>query len=241
MDQSTSNGRASEPFQPSADAHEDVGIAYTTNEQVGTSAAAFDHQYQQQQQAYQQAVREQDEMEKAEQQARQTRIIKTLETTPSSTSTFANQSSVSIAPSNSQTPAQNRVFGLAKDLAGPSTDTAHLNVSSRIKPRRKSSIESLSSLADSASPSSPSRFNSIQNIASASTSNVVNTDNQPSKGSDGPQFSVEVVAPAFDKRGYPVFSGRGARIRGFLRTRPVKGCEIYIKVSPIRSRVTGWG
>ncbi|UZJ55824.1 hypothetical protein CBS101457_005144 [Exobasidium rhododendri] len=133
----------------------------------------------------------------------------------------------SSAPPHSQIPSQNRVFGLTKDLTGPSAESAHLIFGGRtLKPRRSCSNDSLATTI-ARSPS----ITSHSSVASGSGQQSAGTANQSSKGKDGPRFSVEVVAPAFDKRGYPVFSGRASKIRGYLRTRPVEGCEIIIRLS----------
>lgn len=46
-----------------------------------------------------------------------------------------------------------------------------------------------------------------------------------------PTFSVELKAQSFDHRGYPVYSGRAATIRGVVRAKRSDNCEVAIKVS----------
>ncbi|CAO1618105.1 unnamed protein product [Parajaminaea phylloscopi] len=46
-----------------------------------------------------------------------------------------------------------------------------------------------------------------------------------------PTFSVELKASSFDQRGYPVYSGRAATIRGAVRVRKADSCEVAIKIS----------
>lgn len=45
-----------------------------------------------------------------------------------------------------------------------------------------------------------------------------------------PNFSVELKAPTFDERGYPVYSGRAAGIKGEIRMRRSDTADVVIKV-----------
>jgi hypothetical protein len=216
MEPRVGNDQSSEVMQASIESA-DVGLAITTNDHRGTSAAAFDHQYERQQQ-------QQQSHRQARQAAGQLNSNSRASTMPSHNGSSA---SSLLPPPESQVPAQNRVFGLRKDLAGLALDSAHLVTNNpQLLLNRNSSHDSLTSSAESplASP-----LSAIQRINSGSSKDA-NPAGQPSRGSEGPQFSVEVIAPAFDKRGYPIFAGRGARIRGILRTKAVEGCEVIIKV-----------
>ncbi|KAN0063692.1 hypothetical protein ACQY0O_003742 [Thecaphora frezii] len=44
-------------------------------------------------------------------------------------------------------------------------------------------------------------------------------------------FSVELFAPQFDQRGYPVLSGRAASVKGILRMPATTGCDVLMKIS----------
>lgn len=149
-------------------------------------------------------------------------------------------------PGSSAQAAHNRVFGLTKNLAAPSADSAHLppafgGVGGRNHPHllaahssRLGQASTSSGAANPASgeepPTSPlqegrERPAGRQRPATgqiSSTSNIV-ADEPPT-----PQFSVEVVAPSFDKRGYPIFAGRAARIRGVVRMRAIHDCEVVV-------------
>ncbi|TKY88042.1 hypothetical protein EX895_003138 [Sporisorium graminicola] len=46
-----------------------------------------------------------------------------------------------------------------------------------------------------------------------------------------PNFSVEVFAPSFDHRGYPVLSGRAATMRGIVRMPAATGCDVMMTIS----------
>jgi hypothetical protein len=206
---------------------DEVGLAYSTSSPVGATSSNFNQQYLEQQRAYQQAMQEQQERHLSSQE--QGNFSDAPEGSQASSSLalpspYSNDVDPLTIP-GSLIPAQNRVFGLTKDLAGPSTETAHLEVSERAK--GKISQDTLESTADVGSSTLHYKPPSTPSLALNGSSSM---PNQPAKGGEGPQFSVEVVAPAFDKRGYPVFSGRGARIRGYLRTRPLQGCEVVISV-----------
>jgi hypothetical protein len=152
-----------------------------------------------------------------------------LDITPVASAASTRQPSPSMLPPVSHVPSQNRVFGLSKDLAGPSAESAHLLSGARnAKLRKRSSMESL---APSLAGGSLSKDLDEQDQDRASGSGGINGANVSPSGNDGPQFSVELIAPAFDKRGYPVFSGRASKIRGYLRMKPMEGCEIILKVS----------
>lgn len=223
---SRTNGRLEAPETMQSGAGDDqIGVAYSTNDENDnddTLNANFNQQYLEQQQAYQRSIQEQQQQQrlKEEEEIRNAKVIKTLEApSTSSLGRPLNQrsNSSSLAPPESHIPAQNRVFGLTKDLAGPSLETAHLDVGER---RR------LRTAHDAAPSSSIDRMSKMTAMEESA-----NRHNQSPGPSEGPQFSVEVIAPGFDQRGYPVFSGRGARIRGILRTKPLQGGEIIVKLT----------
>jgi hypothetical protein len=221
------NGNGSDAH--SEDSASEVGVAFTTSGPVGTSAASFNQQYLEQQQAYQRAMQEHHQERKYSRHEDHRNAPGGSQSSSLPSSLSGDDHSPLAAAPLSHIPAQNRVFGLTKDLNGPSVETAHLEESQRL--RNRGSQESLSSLAD---VTSPQRLTKTPSGASASNS-PAGTSNKDQSG-EGPQFSVEVVAPAFDQRGYPVFSGRGARIRGYLRTRAIQGGEVLITVSRLGSQ-----
>lgn len=51
------------------------------------------------------------------------------------------------------------------------------------------------------------------------------------KSKQWPNFSVELRAPTFDERGYPVYSGRAASIKGDIRMRRSDQADVKITVS----------
>jgi hypothetical protein len=91
-----------------------------------------------------------------------------------------------------------RTYGLAKDLRGPSPDSAHL-------PYIHGGANAQGGSAHGSSKDAPA----------------------PTQQS----FSVEVQAPSFDMRGYPIFQGRGAAIRGMLRMPASESCDVVMRVS----------
>lgn len=52
-----------------------------------------------------------------------------------------------------------------------------------------------------------------------------------------PGFSVELKAQSFDHRGYPVYSGRAASIKGAIRMKRGEKCDVTVKVSYLFERV----
>ncbi|PWN50444.1 hypothetical protein IE53DRAFT_315772 [Violaceomyces palustris] len=61
--------------------------------------------------------------------------------------------------------------------------------------------------------------------SSSGTSTTANNDGST------PNFSVELFAPAFDSRDYPVYSGRAAALRGVVRMPAEIGCDVVMKIS----------
>lgn len=167
---------------------------------------------------------------------------------------FAAQSSAQpISPPSEATGAssnpQNRFYGLSRDLSGPSADSAFLpSPSNALRPMvanmdpqpTQSNVGPTGEKAGSSSQSGNS--SRTPSIASGSRSNLpampsMTTHGRPAPASaatgqpDGSsQFSIEVIATSFDKRGYPIFSGRAARIRGIIRLRAIAGCHVEIKL-----------
>lgn len=134
-------------------------------------------------------------------------------------------------------PSQNRVFGLSRDLTTPSGDSVHLGLD---RDRLHSSHRDRPTLSrlqsDHMGPTSPSVPSStVQSPRLTSSASMSDLPIHPDPSfsalpATGPQFSVEVIAPSFDKRGYPIFSGRAARIRGMIRLRAVHGYEVLMKL-----------
>lgn len=207
----SSDPQEAEIMQGSSDSSTAVGVAFTTQEEIEANAA-FNQQFREQQLAYQRAMQEQ--QEEQERQAAAARIIKTIEKPEDAARNVT----------GAQQPIQNRVFGLRKDLAGPSTEVGNYEHNQQSYSQGQLEAQDFSST----SQSSPS--------TSAPPLRQVDSDSSQTAlpPSTGPKFSVEVIAPAFDKRGYPVFAGRGARIRGFLRTEALEGHEIVVKVRSLQ-------
>lgn len=172
-------------------------------------------------------------------------------------------------------PSQRRIYGLDRDLAGPSADSAHLPPSSGgIRYNTSSSSRRPFGASSSGAEIEPSRVSTSSSDDGTSWHRAVNngqartpmsllptlvttptTDGSPAPSiilpfdvgvdapgastlppspispDEGPKFSVEVVAPAFDRRGYPVFTGRGARISGMVRIKAVEQCQLSIKLA----------
>ncbi|PWN31928.1 uncharacterized protein FA14DRAFT_83070 [Meira miltonrushii] len=167
---------------------------------------------------------------------------------------FAAQSSAqatshpSIAAGPSAYP-QNRFYGLSRDLSGPSADSAFLpSPSNALRPMvanmdLQHASASTGTTGERAGSSSRSGNSSrTPSIASGSQSNLPAMPSMTTHGRPAPpssatgqpdgssQFSIEVIATSFDKRGYPIFSGRAARIRGIIRLRAIAGCHVEIKL-----------
>lgn len=244
---------------------EDVGVAYTTNEQVGTSAPAFNKQYFHQQQAYEEAEQrrhlQQQQLSKQQQsgdlrQAKLQRPAQLQERTSSmqSVSTSASSSrrpSAASSPlhSNSTTslqapesliPAQNRIFAARSGTGATRPEVNSVPALPSDTSLRRPSRESGSSFNEVQS-SSATLLNQHGSTTTSASLGAGGTHDQCSSngnGEPGAQFSVEVIAPSFDQRGYPVFSGRAARIRGVLRTKVVRGCEVIVRVSVLVRKAT---
>ncbi|PWN39584.1 hypothetical protein IE81DRAFT_16772 [Ceraceosorus guamensis] len=93
-----------------------------------------------------------------------------------------------------------RVYGLARDLRGVSPDSAHLPLS----------------MGGSDYGSHPTAAGAV--VGQSATSVASNG------------FSVEIFAPSFDHRGYPIYSGRAAMIRGRIRMHASESCEVIVKL-----------
>ncbi|CDS01698.1 hypothetical protein [Sporisorium scitamineum] len=76
--------------------------------------------------------------------------------------------------------------------------------------------------ADLREPSTPSaNFSAIDDAASAAR--LLNGHKS--------NFSVEVFAPFFDHRGYPMLSGRAVTLRGIVRMPATTGCDVMMTIS----------
>lgn len=53
---------------------------------------------------------------------------------------------------------------------------------------------------------------------------------------DQPAFSVELLAPSFDNRGYPVYGGKAAIINGYVRMPKREQSDVIVKVSVYLAR-----
>lgn len=163
--------------------------------------------------------------------------------------------STSHSPIVSGAPAypQNRFYGLSRDLSGPSADSAFLpSPFNALRPMAANMSQYASTSANNANSTTEKVGSSSQAGSSSRTPSIASAPGSqsnlpampsmtthgrpapPSSASGQPdgssQFSIEVIATSFDKRGYPIFSGRAARIRGIIRLKAIAGCHVEIKL-----------
>jgi hypothetical protein len=232
----------------SVHSHE-VGVAYTTNDEV-QATPQYNQHYEEQKRAFEERQQE------AYPSARQG--YNGIE-----------EHHISHSPANEIVRASDdghRVFGLSRDLAGYSPDSAFLpspynglqpmaailnqqhsmqGGGATVNPMASSSKLSTPSLdkamplpSSSASDSSSQALPSPQAQAAPPAAALANTATETAASPSPPlppagsasHFSIEVIAPSFDKRGYPIFSGRAARIRGIIRMKALRGCQVVINL-----------